>query len=137
VALPPLAQAAPSAPSPPPAASAPSPTQAVVAPTTAPAKTKRPAHHPAAAPITGLGAEALDAGFQSFKRGDYISAGIEAKRAARQGAGTRAFLLLGDSMMHLQSYAEAQQAYQSAIELEPGSAKARLGLRQAKQKAPR
>jgi predicted RNA polymerase sigma factor len=94
-------------------------------------------HRPAAAPITGLGAEALTAGYQSFKQGDFISAGIEAKRAARRGAGTPAFLLLGDSMMRLQSYTEAQEAYQSALELESTSSKARLGLRLAKQKASR
>jgi Flp pilus assembly protein TadD len=89
------------------------------------------------AAITGLGAEALNAGYKAFKEGDFISAGIEAKRAARRGAGTPAFLLLGDSMMRLQSYVEAEQAYQSALELDPVSRKARLGLRLAKQKASR
>jgi tetratricopeptide (TPR) repeat protein len=129
--IPPLAQAAaPTAPTPPPA-------QPSAPAFVAPGKPKKPVHRPAAAPITGLGAEALAAGYQSFKQGDFISSGIEAKRAARQGAGTRAFLLLGDSMMRLQSYTEAQQAYQSALELDPVSGKARLGLRLAKQKASR
>ena len=139
VEIPPLAQApTPPAP-PPPAAAAPTaaPVQPAAPPAGTPAKPKQPAHRPQAAPITGLGAEALNAGYKAFKEGDFISAGIEAKRAARRGAGTTAFLLLGDSMMRLQSYVEAEQAYQSALELDPVSGKARLGLRLARQKASR
>jgi serine/threonine protein kinase len=41
-------------------------------------------------------------------------------------------MLLGDSMLRLESYSEVQQAYQSALDLEPGNASARRGLRLAK-----
>jgi serine/threonine protein kinase len=139
VEIPPLAQAVPPPPPPPPAAAVPTAAtvQPAAPPPAAPEKNKRPAHRMQNAAITGLGAEALNAGYKAFKEGDFISAGIEAKRAARRGAGTPAFLLLGDSMMRLQSYVEAEQAYQSALELDPVSRKARLGLRLAKQKASR
>jgi len=136
----------PSSPEPPPLAQAvalPEPSAPAAAPAQpaepvrAVAKPKRPARPPQAEAAAGPGAESLDAGYKSFKKADFISAGIEAKRAARQGAGTPAFLLLGDSMMQLQSYAEAQQAYQSALELAPSNPKAKHGLRLAKQKTSR
>jgi len=134
VAPPPLAQNPPASPPP-----APAPV-AQPAPAHPPAaaeqeKAKRPSHHAPAGSATGAGADALASGLQSFKAGDYIAAGIQAKKAVRQGAGVRAYLLLGDSMIRLQSYADAQQAYQSALEIDPSSGRARHGLRLAKQKA--
>jgi hypothetical protein len=103
---------------------------------TVPEKASRPSHRPAASdPLTGPGAESLTAARQAFHAGDYIAAGMQAKRAAKQGAGLRAFLLLGDSMLRLESYPEAQQAFQSALALDPGNAAAKRGLRVAKQKA--
>lgn len=76
-----------------------------------------------------LGAETLAGARQAYQTGDYIAAGLQAKRAARQGAGLPAYLLLGDAMFQLESYPEAQEAYQSVLELDPGNPTAKRKLR--------
>jgi hypothetical protein len=118
------------APEPPAVAVKPAPPEPAVkvAPAAAADKPKRPPRRPAAPPI-GLGADSLTDARRAYKAGDYIAAGMQAKRAARQGAGLPAFLLLGDSMVQLESYGEAKEAYQSALELDPGNATAKHKLR--------
>jgi serine/threonine-protein kinase len=124
------------APTPAPLATAqPLPAQAVPAKPPAPAdRAKRPAHQPAVP--AGPATEALSSARQAFKTGDYIAAGIQAKRAVHYGAGVPALLIVGDSMMRLESYEEARQAYQAILEVDPSNASAKRGLRRAKQKSP-
>jgi tetratricopeptide (TPR) repeat protein len=75
-----------------------------------------------------VGAESMEAAQTAFSKGDFIAAGVQAKRAARYGLGVRAYLLLAESMMRLRSYQEAQQAYESVLALDPNNSVAKLGL---------
>jgi cytochrome c-type biogenesis protein CcmH/NrfG len=70
----------------------------------------------------------MDAAQTAFSNGDFITAGIQATRAARNGLGVRAYLLLAESLMRLRSYQEAQQAYESVLALDPNNSVAKLGL---------
>ena len=135
-ATPPLAQAAPSPAQFQPPSTVVAPAQPTVAQAAVPAKPKRAPHH-SAPPPSELGAEALENARKAYKAGDFIAAGMQAKRSARQGGGFLAFMLLGDCMAQLESYEQAQEAYQSALELDPGNAAAKRKLRTIKQRTSR
>ncbi len=74
----------------------------------------------------------LAAARKAFAAGDFVAASIEAKRAAREGGGAAAFVLLGDSLARLEQLQDATDAYNAALEIDASNAAARKALRRLK-----
>ena len=70
----------------------------------------------------------------AFATGDFVAAAVQAKRAVREGGGAAAFVLMGDSYIQIDEKGQAIEAFSAALEIDPGNAGARRGLRKAKQK---
>ncbi len=67
----------------------------------------------------------------AFDQGRFIDCLLAAKRAARLGAGAKAFVLIGKANLEMQEPAEAAAAFRSALVLDPGNAEAERGLGRA------
>jgi eukaryotic-like serine/threonine-protein kinase len=120
--------------------------QPQITPQVAPAVRKTTTAHPQITPKTAIEPQAatpqpstdelLASAKESFERSDLSKALALARRAAEQGAGAPAFVLIGSCLSIKKDFAGAQKALKQALLISPGDAEAKRMLERLRNGVP-
>jgi cytochrome c-type biogenesis protein CcmH/NrfG len=78
----------------------------------------------------------LESAFDSFERSALAEALVFAQMALKQGAGTRAYILIGRIAARRKDFAAAQAAFEQALRLSPGNPQATRLLEKVRRGSP-